>query len=333
MAVLVAERAVAIDAVLRACQVCQSVFKHLVSGETVVKADKSPVTVADLSAQAVVNSILGRAFPKDPIVGEEDSTDLQGDQGKPLRDKVLALTNQALAEPLSESQLLAAIDRGNYIGGSQGRHWTLDPIDGTQGFIRGDQFAVCLALIEEGQVVLGVMGCPNLLADLKDSNSARGSLFIAIKGHGAFQRSFDATKEQPIHVSQLTDPAMASFCESVMPSHSSHADAERIGQLLHITKTPLRMDSQCKYGCIARGDSDIYLRLPVRADYVEKIWDHATGSLLVHEAGGRVTDIDGKPLDFSIGRYLSGNRGVVAANSNIHSRVLQAVQQALSKQT
>ena len=57
---------------------------------------------------------------------------------------------------------MAAIDRGNYKGAAHGRHWTLDPIDGTKGFLRGEQYAVCLALIEDGEVVLGVLGCPHL---------------------------------------------------------------------------------------------------------------------------------------------------------------------------
>lgn len=89
------------------------------------------------------------------------------------------------------------------------------------------------------------------------------------------------------------------------------------------------MDSQAKYCSISRGDGDIYLRLPTSKTYVEKIWDHASGSLLVTEAGGKVTDIHGNPLDFSIGRTLEKNKGVVAANTSIFDKVLQAVQQVL----
>ena len=80
-----------------------------------------------------------------------------------------------------------AIDRGNYIGGSKGRHWALDPIDGTKGFLRGGQYAVCLALIVDGIVQLGVVGCPNLPVDHQKPEGERGSLFIAIRGQGAFQ--------------------------------------------------------------------------------------------------------------------------------------------------
>ena len=89
------------------------------------------------------------------------------------------------------------------------------------------------------------------------------------------------------------------------------------------------MDSQCKYGAVARGDASIYLRLPTRADYEEKIWDHAAGWMVVTEAGGRVTDVRGEPLDFSIGRTLRNNKGVVATNGRIHDSVISAVRAVL----
>ncbi|KAJ1850332.1 3'(2'),5'-bisphosphate nucleotidase [Coemansia sp. RSA 486] len=102
---LAKERAVAIEAVERASNVCQSVFKRLVAEETLTKNDKSPVTVADFGAQAVVNSILEKHFPLDPIVGEEDSKDLQGDAGRVLREKVVELVNTATEAPMSTEEV------------------------------------------------------------------------------------------------------------------------------------------------------------------------------------------------------------------------------------
>lgn len=65
------------------------------------------VLVADFSAQAIINTFLYKHFPNDPIVGEEDSKDLQGESGKALRDKVVSLTNGVLSqdETLSEQQV------------------------------------------------------------------------------------------------------------------------------------------------------------------------------------------------------------------------------------
>ena len=85
------------------------------------------------------------------------------------------------------------------------------------------------------------------------------------------------------------------------------------------------MDSQAKYGVVARGEAEIYLRMPTRADYREKIWDHAAGVLIVEEAGGTVTDITGRALEFQHGRELLANRGVIVTNGRLHARVLKTL--------
>ena len=112
----------------------------------------------------------------------------------------------------------------------------------------------------------------------------------------------------------------------VEASHSDQGRSARIAARLGITRDPFRLDSQAKYAAIADGLASIYLRLPTSAHYREKIWDHAAGSIVVEEAGGRVTDVFGKRLDFSRGRKLEDNRGVVATSGAIHDAVLEAVQ-------
>nr|CAG8506781.1 1242_t:CDS:2 [Entrophospora candida] len=276
---------VAINAVLRASKVCQKVFKQLVNSETIIKKDKSPVTIADYSAQAVVNATLFNTFPNDPIVGEEDSGELHGNDAsvKELRKRILNLTNSVLDDPLDEKKLLDAIDRGSHPGGAKGRMWFLDPIDGTKGFLRGEQFAVCLALVVDGKVQLGVIGCPNLPIDFTRPESERGCIFVALRGHGAFQGNFLSTEisqMSKIHMRNIDNISEASFCESVEAAHSSQNDSAKIASMLGITKSPVRIDSQTKYAVVSRGDADIYLRLPVNEDYQENIWDHASGSLL-----------------------------------------------------
>lgn len=99
--------------------------------------------------------------------------------------------------------------------------------------------------------------------------------------------------------------------------------------MLKITTLPVRIDSQCKYAVLARGDAGIYLRVPTRADYQEKIWDHAGGSLLIEEAGGKICDVNGFDLDFSQGRTLKNNKGIVATNGIIHDSVMIAVRKVL----
>jgi 3'(2'), 5'-bisphosphate nucleotidase len=117
------------------------------------------------------------------------------------------------------------------------------------------------------------------------------------------------------------------FAESVESAHSDQAGHAVLARAIGISAPPLRMDSQAKYGALARGDAALYLRLPSpdAPGYREKIWDHAAGSLIVEEAGGRVTDAEGRPLDFAGGRAMTGNRGVVASNGELHERVLAAL--------
>ena len=184
------ERQVAIDAVLEASRMCRAVQAKLVAGSALQKGDKSPVTVADYAAQAIVSTRLQQSFPEDPLVGEEDATALREGAHAALRDKVVDGVHTVLPE-LTAEQVLAAIDRGVYAGGRFGRHWTLDPIDGTKGFLRLDQYAVALALIEDGVPVVGVLGCPNLPHDARNPDGGRGCLFVAVKGGGAYVRTLD----------------------------------------------------------------------------------------------------------------------------------------------
>ena len=119
-------------------------------------------------------------------------------------------------------------------------------------------------------------------------------------------------------------------CESVVAAHAAHSVQAGIARRLGITAPPYRIDSQCKYAVVARGEASIYLRLPRDTSYREKVWDHAAGAVVVTEAGGRVTDLDGNPLDFSQGRLLANGRGIVCTNGAIHDRVLEACRAELS---
>ncbi|OBZ73069.1 3'(2'),5'-bisphosphate nucleotidase [Grifola frondosa] len=337
---------IAVAAVRRACVLTASVFNKLVKQETLTKDDKSPVTVGDYSAQAVINTVLGRTFPSDPIVGEEDATDLRTPSGTVLRNRIVELANETLTAELqpgekeewglgpnhsrTADELLDAIDRGNYNGGRTGRMWTLDPIDGTKGFLRGEQYAVCLALIVDSRVELGVMGCPNLPVNAADPTGARGCIFLAVRGQGAYQLPLSNPLAGPAE--RLAIPAFSAetlnLLESVEKAHAKLSFNERVAQLLGITRAPTRMDSQAKYCSLARGDGGVYLRMPTGVGYKEKIWDHAPGAILVEEAGGVITDSRGEPLDFGLGRTLGENHGVVAAGKEVHSKVIKAVKRA-----
>jgi len=322
------ELRVATRAVERASRLCQEVRARLVSSETIAKKDRSPVTVADFGAQAAIILELARHFPGDAIVAEEQADELREGSGRTICEKVVEHV-RSLEPGCSISEVLEAIDRGNAPGGARGRFWTLDPIDGTKGFLRGDQYAIALALVEDGKVRAGILGCPNLPARVEPIAEPRGWLFAAAAGQGAFARPIEGGDPHRLAVAADRNLARSRFCESVESGHTSHDQAARIAELLGVTAPPVRIDSQCKYAVVARGEAAIYLRLPTRADYEEKIWDHAAGWIVVTQAGGQVTDTLGQPLDFSQGRTLKENRGVVATTGGIHERVIAAVHEVL----
>ena len=318
-----AELTAAIHAVRASTKVCQTIQSRLVSADTLQKKDRSPVTVADFASQAIVCAILQREFPDDPIIGEENADELRKPDCAAMCGIVVEHVSVGLADAsIGQTQVLDWIDRGGTSQASQSRYWTVDPIDGTKGFLRGEQYAVALALLDQGEVVVGVLGCPNL-----QHAGGRGALLAAEKDGGAFLVPLDRPDQetQPIRVSDITDAGAARFCESVESGHSSHNDAAKIAAQLGIRAQPLRMDSQAKYAAVARGDAHIYLRMPTREDYRECIWDHAAGMIVVTQAGGCVTDIHGQPLDFAFGRRLEQNQGIVATNGRLHREVLDAI--------
>jgi 3'(2'), 5'-bisphosphate nucleotidase len=314
----------ALSAVRSASELCSGAQGQLAAGDTLTKGDESPVTVADFAAQAVVCAELTKVLGTIDMVGEEDSDDLRADDRSDLREGVTALVRRQRGDSVSESSVIDWISVGSADGTSD-RYWTLDPIDGTKGFLRGEQYAIALALIERGEVLLGVLGCPNL----PNSDGTRGAVFLATPG-SCIAYYGSSTEALPISVASPETVAEARFCESVESGHSNQDHSARIATLLGITAEPYRIDSQCKYAAVARGDASIYLRLPTRADYREKIWDHAAGKFVVEQAGGRVTDVTGASLDFSRGSKLEQNSGVVATDGRFHDEVIAAVTTVLA---
>tara|TARA_B100001093_G_scaffold103142_2_gene95334 strand:+ start:3400 stop:4374 length:975 start_codon:yes stop_codon:yes gene_type:complete len=316
---------IANQAVQEAAKLCSLVQGQLIHKDTLTKKDKSPVTVADYGAQALILHHLGKHYPDIPVTAEESANELLKPENSVLKEQVIQYV-QRIQPELSENEMIRAIQRGSHPGGKQGTFWTLDPIDGTKGFIRKEQYAIALALIENGIVTKGIVGCPNL----PDSNGNIGSIFFAEKGLGAYKHSMDLLgKPEKITTLSLHSAHEACFCESVESGHSSHSQSAEISKRLKITKEPVRMDSQCKYAAVSRGDAQIYLRLPTIQGYEEKIWDHAAGAILLEEAGGKISDIFGKPLDFSLGKTLKNNSGVVASSEGIFEEVISVVKQAL----
>lgn len=318
------EKQVAIEAVTLAAKLCQQV-RQTIQPEAIEKRDRSPVTIADFGSQAIICKLLSEAFPDDPIVAEEDAVALSQPDMAPYLTQTTNHVQSILPGVTSEA-VVGWINRGN--GQVSSRYWTLDPIDGTKGFLRGEQYAVALALIEDGEVKVGVLGCPALSIDAETSDQS-GTLFVAVRHQGATMASLSGGAAQSIQVVSSDDVANFRLVESVESGHGDHSQQEAVAQAIGVTASSLQMDSQAKYAVVACGQAGLYLRLPSpkTPNYREKIWDHAAGTIVVEEAGGKVTDMHGNPLNFTLGYQLTENEGVVVSNGSCHDAVLASLKQ------
>ncbi|KAG9157838.1 hypothetical protein Leryth_000018 [Lithospermum erythrorhizon] len=364
------ELEIAVRAVHVACLLCKKVQENLVvnSNEQVQsKDDNSPVTIADWSVQAIISCLLSEAFGSEhvDIVAEEDVQALSMTGASGILEAVVRTVNESLSEsprfglkcPLEDlgaKEVLAAISKCNSTRYNQGRVWVLDPVDGTLGFVRGDQYAIALALIDDGEPVLGVLGCPNYPlkkewlsynhgyqrilskqgSPLSESPD-RGCVLYAKRGTGKawmqpllnYDKKFVwPNSARQIQVSSIDNPALATMCEPVEKANSSHSFTAGLAHSVGLRNQPLRVYSMVKYAAIARGDAEIFMKF-ARAGYKEKIWDHAAGVVIIEEAGGVVTDAGGNQLNFSRGIYLEGlDRGIIAcAGSKLHEKIIRAV--------
>lgn len=322
---------VALEAVASAMSITRAVQYRVAEVAGHLKDDRSPVTVADYAAQAVVSMVLQEGGG-DPalkrIVGEEDGAALSEPANAPVLEAVTAAV-RAWRPAVTDADVLMAIDACNH-DASGDLWWTLDPVDGTKGFLRGGQYAIALGLLQDGEVVMGVLGCPNLSIDpgrnpATADRDGSGMLYGAQQGLGAWEcRDGDPTAT-PLRICcpPWTSERPIRCCASVESHHSNKGMTSQLLSALDNEKEMVRLDSQAKYAVLARGQADAYLRLPTRDDYRECIWDHAAGSLVATEAGAIVTDVKGEPLDFSTGMRLHNNRGVIAAAEGLQQRLVE----------
>lgn len=313
-----------LDAVRQASLLVRNIQCEMVT-PSLQKNDLSPVTVADFAAQALIGRLLSQAFPDDPMVGEEDSASLHQPEGAEALSAITRFLQDSWSDT-SPEKVCAWIDHARV--NSARRFWTLDPIDGTKGFLRGDQYAIALALVVEGQVVAGALGCPNLVDAYRPDLEGSGSLVAALRGQGTWVSDLGRPEQwQRLHVSDRSQPAQARLLRSFESGHTNVSQIDLFSQALGSQAAPVLMDSQAKYAVLAAGKGDIILRLlsADKPNYREKIWDQAAGSIILEEAGGQISDLHGRALDFTTGRSLTNNRGILASNTLLHPASLQAL--------
>jgi 3'(2'), 5'-bisphosphate nucleotidase len=316
----------ALSAVHQAATLMRQIQRETVVS-SLTKDDKSPVTVADFATQAIIGRLLSQTFPDIPLVAEETSAALREPEEANTLSKVTHYVSQVLPGTTAET-VCEWIDYGGAEPGKQ--FWVLDPIDGTKGFLRGDQYVVALALVENGVPLIGVLGCPNLRDASIPDMEGTGSIVLAVRGQGTWSTSLAENDNQWVQrkVSERSDSSQARLLRSFESGHTDVSKIDELADWLGVGVEPVRMDSQAKYAVLAAGGGEVILRLlsPDWPDYREKIWDQAAGSIILEEAGGILTDLSGKPLDFSQGRLLKNNRGVLATNGLLHEKILQGLE-------
>jgi 3'(2'), 5'-bisphosphate nucleotidase len=180
------------------------------------KPDTSPVTVADLAIQALIASRLGDDFPNDPLIAEEDASVMRAEPDDVLSSRVVDAVRRVVRDATRE-QVLTWIERG--ASGIASRFWVLDPVDGTKGFLAGRQYAIALALIVDGVVRLGVIGCPRLLLEPPEATvqieRSHGGIAIAVRGSGAWWNAGQDTCRR-IEVSACRDASAARVREAAV---------------------------------------------------------------------------------------------------------------------
>lgn len=351
------ELLIASQAVQSASVLTKKIVHSVFQNSTLSKSDSSPVTLADFAAQALLIGFIHHYFPDDDMVGEEDADVLRKDKKllnsvweivsshlKDERDQVGEREMEMLARPIikSKEEMCDVIDLGGHgTGEREGRVWMLDPVDGTAAFLRGEQYAVALALVVDGEEKVGVLGCPMLkIEEGKISEKivdweGFGLMISAVKGQGALMRSMGKGVLQPASKVERRDsfiPVLDGLQFVEMTASSSvdlekHQEvAKRLGAQWPGTDL---WSSQMRYMALAVGGCDIKLRIARSKDKRPYVWDHAGGHLIYREVGGMLTNLDGKELDFKTGRRLEGFWAMIAAPEVIHARILETVVQVL----
>jgi 3'(2'), 5'-bisphosphate nucleotidase len=183
------------------------------------------------------------------------------------------------------------------------RVWMVDPLDGTKDFIRGREgFAVMIGLLEGATPALGVVYQP--IGD---------KLYYATRGGGAFLVTGGGAAVR-IHVSDVREPAKIRMVAS--KSHRTEA-IDRVRAALGISDELNVGSVGLKLGLIAEGVRDLYVNPAGHS----KLWDACGPEAILVEAGGRLSDLRGQPLDYR-GAELGNTRGLIASNGVLHDEVV-----------
>ena len=198
------------------------------------------------------------------------------------------------------------------IRSARNRVWMIDPIDGTWGFIKKDgDFGIQIGLTIAGEAVLGVVFLP-----------AQNVFYYAAKGEGAFLIK-NGEKPKRLRVSDKTN-----FTEMNLASSRNHRSPRmyRIMEDFGFKQEIQRGSVGLKVGLVTEQICDLYIHLSPRT----KFWDTCAPQIILEEAGGRMTDLFGFPINYGLGDVQNHN-GVVASNGVSHEAVVSNLKPLLNE--
>ena len=235
------------------------------------KAGDEPVTRADRRANDLIVAGLRTTFPRDAVLAEESTDD-----------------GQRFCSP---------------------RVWLVDPLDGTEDFIRhDDEFSVMIGLLIDGQPVVGVVYQPT--DDL---------LYFATEGAGAYMER--KGKRRRLHVSEVSltsEMTMACSRTHLSPKVLAVQEALRIRTLVRHGSAGL------KVGLVCRQLADVY----VNTGQKSREWDVCAPEAILREAGGVMTDLSGAPVQYNQ-KDVHQRDGVVVSNGRSHDRIIATIAEVL----
>jgi 3'(2'), 5'-bisphosphate nucleotidase len=376
-----------LNLIFGALQVAAKLSQHIIHSTDkakgiVSKPDLSPVTVADFAIQALLATTVKAAFPNDTVVGEENASQLRADlyllehvyellrwlAGDAERDSVPdghAHLPEGTAVPSSREQMCNLIDEcGTSVPSASGRTWVFDPIDGTKTYVRGELYAINVALLVDGKQELGIVGCPNMSMDAKAplTNSdihTSGCIVFAARGYGAWIRPLPGSSTMAAAAAAATatnngtQNGRSAEVRRLPRIHSTDSKTLTIADVRFVTCATI-VDSALKGinelvakrvdapypGCdllpwvlrwtgLAMGLGNTTVWVYNNKKRYGKIWDHAGAMLLFEETGGRITDIHGKEMDLLAGRKMTSNCGFIGAPAALHQQVMDIVHELL----
>ncbi len=262
------------------------------------KRDQSPVTLADLATQIYIIHNLKAKFPEDHILAEEEGSLINTNSEELIYEcfDELKIKVENIKETL------------NYRGSLSAREWTVDPIDGTQGYVKGLSYAIGIGFMVESEPKISAISVPNY-------NDDGLAIFSAVKGIGAYA-SYRGKNFKKLKVSNQDSLKDAVLCISL---HYNKPWVLEFAKQVGIDKL-IRIDSMLKFCKIADASADLYIK-PIDLEH-SYTWDFLPGYLIVREAGGKVTDSSNRPIWFEGDALRWSEPAVIASNNIIHDKVI-----------